>query len=437
MALTITTGGKTLVFLPTGDVAVDANGALTVHGSWRTAVTGAETQDNKIRYTLDGLDQPPLQALYSIDSATNQLQVVLQASGGVQSAPENFLGSIEIDDDHHLAYNLIDDAGTPLRRSIIVYGGNFRIEENTSNLLMDLSNGGTLSIAGDNGINSLEAAENRVAGFDANDLLHFHASTDNTLADGSVTTISANLAFIGSWDIQNGQLVFLSKIRGDITKPDVHIGFAGKFGAIAAGFVYFADSNGTQLAFNISGQHVWKAGNSTNVFNWQSSIGFSQNTFSSQTNFDLNSLTKTGRSFGINGQLTIQQPIGGNTTVQFALSGHYSWNNNNNLIKFTADVSDVAGALSYDLMLEGTFKLDHGTINFDVKFSNSATGNSFTLNLNVQGDQNSLLKALSVNLQISQTQAGIMINGTAQIKFTLVRGVGVLRPATVTVAKAA
>lgn len=425
MSLELTIGGNDLLFTPNGDVAVNTGGAQTVRGSWRTAVTGAEPQDNKIRYTLDGADQVPLQALYAVNT-TNQLQTTLQAPDGTQSAAETFLGSVEIDDGHHLTYNLIDGSGQAVGKSITVYGGNFRFEDGTANLLMDLANGGQISISGDAGISSLEAAENRVAGFNANDLLHFHASTDNVLADGSVATIPAQLGFIGTWDIQNGQLVFLSKVTGDIRKPDVQIGFAGKIGAITAGFVYFADSSGTQFAFNIGGSHVWKAGNTTDTLNWQSTIGFSQRTFSAKTSFDLTSLSKSGRSFSLNGNLTLQQPVGGALTMDFALKGHYQWSNN--LLTFQADVSDVAGAVTYDLMLEGTFKLDHGTISFDVKFSNTGGTNSFSLGLNVQGDQNSLIKALSFHLQISQTEAGTMINATAQIQLQYVRGVGVLTP---------
>lgn len=426
MSLTITIGGKNLVFLPSGDVAVSDGGSQTTHGAWRTLVAGAEPEDNKVHYTLDGADQTPVQALYAIN-VSNQLQVVLQAADGTNSAPEAFSGGIEIDDAHHLIYNLIDGTGNALNKTITVYGGNFRIEDGTSNLLMDLANGGQLSIAGDSGINSLEAAENRMAGFNADDLLHFHASTDNTLDDGSVTTIPAQLSFIGTWDIQNGQLVFLSKVTGDITKPDVHIGFAGKIGAVTAGFVYFADSGGTQVALNISGQHVWKAGDSTTTLNWQTSIGYSKRTFSAQADFQLDSKSKSGRNFSIDGNLKLQQPVGGELSLDFTLKGSYQWNNN--LLTFQADVSDVAGALTYDLMLEGSFKLDHGTIKFDVKFSNVAAVSSFTLDLNVQGDKTSLIKALSVHLQITQTQAGTMINATVALELRYVKGVGVIQPA--------
>jgi hypothetical protein len=426
MALTITIGGKNLLFLPSGDVAISEGGAQTNQGTWRTAVTGVEPEDNKIRYTLDGADQTPVQALYSF-TTVNQLQIVLQAADGTTSAAEAFLGGIEIDDGHHLIYNLIDNNAKDIKTPITVYGSNFRFEDGTSNLLMDLANGGQISISGDSGINSLEAAENRVAGFNADDLLRFHASTDDTLDDGSVTTIPAKLSFIGTWDIQNGQLVFLSKITGDVTKPDVHIGFAGKIGAIMAGFVYFADSNGTQFAFNISGQHVWKAGNTTDTFNWQSSIGFTQKTFSAQADFQLDSQSKNGRSFSIDGKLNLQQPVGGALSLDFTLKAQYKWNSN--MLTFQADVSDVAGAESYDLMLEGSFKLDHGTISFDLKFSNAASGNTFTLDLNVQGDQTSLIQALSFHLQITQSQAGTMINATAEIKLRYVKGVGILQQA--------
>src|ERR1700692_4139023 len=108
MSLTTTIGGNVLVFLPTGEVAINAGGDQTVHGAWRTAVRGADPQDNKVYYTLDRADQTPLQALYSLNDA-NQLQVILQAADGTKSAPTALLGGIEVDDGHHLIYNLIDE----------------------------------------------------------------------------------------------------------------------------------------------------------------------------------------------------------------------------------------------------------------------------------------------------------------------------------------
>src|SRR5450631_3391197 len=129
MSLSITIGGKNLAFLPTGDVAiVAAGGAQTVNGAWRTVVTGAEPQDNKVHYTLDGAAQPPIQALYSVNDS-NQLQAVMQAADGTKSAASAFLGGIEIDDAHHLIYNLMDSAGKDLAKSITVYGSNFRFED--------------------------------------------------------------------------------------------------------------------------------------------------------------------------------------------------------------------------------------------------------------------------------------------------------------------
>ncbi len=77
MPITMTVQGKTLLFLPNGDVAVSADNQQTVEGKWRSAVSGAEPKDNKIRYTLGGADQTPIQALYSFSDPSNQLQVIL------------------------------------------------------------------------------------------------------------------------------------------------------------------------------------------------------------------------------------------------------------------------------------------------------------------------------------------------------------------------
>src|ERR1043165_4931795 len=193
MAITITLGGKKLLFLPSGDVAIAANNQQTVTGKWHTAGAN-DPQDNKIRYTVAGANQPPLAALYSFND-TNQLQVALKADDGTQSTKEALLGSIEIDDAHRLVYHLLDGNGNALNQSLTLFGSNFHFAEGTGNLAMDLTGGGQVSISGDAGINSLEAAQNHVAGFDAADLLHFHASTDNTLADNSVMNVPADLTF--------------------------------------------------------------------------------------------------------------------------------------------------------------------------------------------------------------------------------------------------
>lgn len=426
MALTITLSGKNLAFLPNGDVAVVVGNQQTVTGKWRTAA-GTDPQDNQIRYTVSGASQPPLSAIYSFNSS-NQLLATLKATDGTQSTQEPLLGSIEIDDAHRLVYHLIDQDGNVLDQAITLFGGNFHFAEGTGNLVMDLTGGGQVSIGGDAGINSLEAAENHVGGFQAADLLHFHASTDNTLGDGSVMTVPADLTFIGKWDIQKGSLKFLSKITGDLTKPSISIGFAGKFGAVSAGLVYFADAAGTQLAFNISGQHIWKAGNTTNEFNWQTSIGFSKTTFDAKVDFDFNSKNTNGRNFSVKGDLTLAQANGGPITIGFHLKAQYAWKNN--ILTFAADVSDVAGALSYQIMLEGNFKLGHGTIQFAIKLSNAAGANSLSLDLNFQGDKNSLIQVFKAQLHITETQAGIMINGTVELQLRFVKGVGVVKQIT-------
>src|SRR5689334_9752036 len=117
MPITLTVQGQSLQFLANGDVAVSAGNQPTVQGKWRTAVTGAETQDNKIRYSLGAVDQAPLQALYSFTDPSNQLQVVLEGADGTRSDPAVLNGSIEIDDAHDLVYKLLDDSGNPLNAS--------------------------------------------------------------------------------------------------------------------------------------------------------------------------------------------------------------------------------------------------------------------------------------------------------------------------------
>jgi hemolysin activation/secretion protein len=76
----------------------------------------------------------------------------------------------------------------------------------------------------------------------------------------------------------------------------------------------------------------------------QTRIGYSKRTFSAQAAFNLlDSKSKSGRNFSIDGNLNLQQPIGGELSLDFTLKGTYQWNNN--LLTLQADVSDVAVAL--------------------------------------------------------------------------------------------
>lgn len=59
-------------------------------------------------------------------------------------------------------------------------------------------------------------------------------------------------------------------------KPAI-LDFAGKFKAVTAGFVYFADAAGTKAVLNLRGRHVFKGGKGD--FAWQTIVGFTETSF--------------------------------------------------------------------------------------------------------------------------------------------------------------
>ena len=419
MPLKLTTAGQTLVFRPSGEVAVLDGDTETVKGAWRATAGASEQAANRFLYALNGVDQAPLPATYTFDDS-NQLQVVLEA-GDAQSDPALLPGGIEISDQHNIVYRLVDEDGNPTSAVVTLYG-NLSIEENTNALVIQLTGGGQARIQGDTGITSLEAVQNENAAFAADDLLRFRATTSNTFDDGAFLAIPAKLEFPGNWDIQNGQLVFISKITGDPSQPNLNIGFAGKIGAITAGFRYFADAQGTQAAFDIRGRHVCKAADSETDFNWEASLGFSDQKFNAKVIFDVNNVGKDGRRISLTGSMTLEQAEGGTINLSLDLEADYSWKDN--ALVFKAAVDETAGVLSYDLMLEGKFKFDNGNLTFDVHYSNLAGATPLTIDLNFAGDTDNFLQAVAFRLQISPDQIEVQLTARFSISQSFVLGVG-------------
>jgi len=419
VSLQILTGGRTIVFRANGEAAVAAAGGEEVLGTWRASALSGEIGQNQFNYSIDGVDQPALSAAYSF-TETNQLRVVLSAADG-QSDPASLAGGIEIDDQHDIVYRLVDDSGAATGAVVTLYG-DLSIEENTNRLVIELQGGGQAQVAGTNGIASLEAAQNRISSLVADDLLRFRATTFNILESGGLLEVPAKLEFAGSWDVRDGRLVFLSKVTGDLSRPDVAIGFAGKLGAVSAGFVYFADAAGTQAAFTIRGQHVWGGRDAQTDFNWQVSLGFSDKKFSAAVDFDLNRVTQSGRRLSLQGGMKLQQADGGVLNLSLSLEAEYEWAGN--ALVFKAIVNNEAGNFNYDLMLEGRFKLDAGSLTFAIRFSNSPGSEGLTIALAFTGDREKALQSIAIQLRLTPDQIELKIAVGLSIRQRFVAGVG-------------
>jgi hypothetical protein len=394
--------GETRVFRPDGTVAATVNGQPVSKGTWRSQALAGEQKDNHIHYDFDGAPQAPVPVRYRFNQ-NNQLEATIPAAAnsGTDSAPYAFLGSIEIDDAHDIVYNLSAADGQPLPRNVIIYG-DLRFDQNTNNLVIDLAGGGMAEVKGASGLTSLEAAKNNLPGFTSNDLLRFRAFTQNKLSSGQTKLSPAKITFVGNWDIKKDQLVFVSKVKGNIAKPDVVIGFAGKIKAVSAGLVYFADKDGTKLAFNINGQHTWNGG----AAKWELSLGYSAKKFTANFEGSIKKHFEDGRDLTIAGKFSLEHSDGSTANIDAELNASYTWSKNNNLI-IQAKVSGTLTSLNYDLNVEGKFVFKSGTLTFQMKYSNQEPGNSFSFQIAFQGNQSSLIKALSIVLDVKENQVNI------------------------------
>ncbi|HSD47261.1 MAG TPA: hypothetical protein VLB87_11570 [Pyrinomonadaceae bacterium] len=405
--------GETRVFGPDGKVLVNA----TPKGTWRTQPLAGEPKDNQIRYDINGQAQPPVPVKYSFNQQ-NQLQAVIPAAanGGADSDPFTFLGSIQVDDAHDLVYLQIAPDGTPMQRNVTLYG-DLRFDSKTHNLLIDLVGGGTAEIKGDSGVASLDALKHDITPFKANDLLRFKASTTNVLSNGQTKKIAADTKFVGNWDLKGNQLVFVSQVKGDVTKPTVTLGFAGKFKAVSAGLAYFADAQGTQFAFTINGQHQWNSGKA----NWDVFLGYSKKQFTAKVsgNLSINKQLGDQRNLTLNADWLIEHTDGSQTNLKMELSAAYRWSDKN-MLTIQAQFSKAGQTISYDLKVEGKFVFKSGVLTFQIKYNNQDPDNKFAFQIAFQANPTNLIKALSIVLNV--TENSVDINFQFEMRMTWVDG---------------
>ena len=98
--------------------------------------------------------------------------------------------------------------------SYITLYGVISFAQDTNNLTIALTGGGSAQVQGLNDIQSLTAARNDIAEFSGADLLQFEAETDNVVpGSADPLVVPAVIKFTGNWDIQNGSLVFIGSVK--------------------------------------------------------------------------------------------------------------------------------------------------------------------------------------------------------------------------------
>jgi hypothetical protein len=192
-------------------------------------------------------------------------------------------------------------------------------------------------------------------------------------------------------------------VKGDVTKPTVDIVLAGKFKAISAGLAYFADAQGTQLAFTISGQHQWNSGKA----NWDVFLGFAKKQFTARVSGNVS----INKQFGDNRNLTLNadwliETTNGTTNMKMELAAAYRFSQNN-MLTIQAQFSKNGQTMSYDLKVEGKFVFKSGTLTFQVKFSNQDPSSQFSFQIAFTANPTNLIKALSIVLNVTENSVNI------------------------------
>ena len=271
------------------------------------------------------------------------------------------------------------------------------------------------------GIQSLTAAENNIAQFTGNDLLTFAAETDNVIpGSDDPLVVPAVINYTGNWDIQNGSLLFVGNVQTATGAPaTVQLAFAGKVAGVTAGFAYFSDAAGTELAFNVTGQHVFNAGTLT----WSSSIGFSAKGFDATV--AIADHQQIGDStLAIQGSLTLTDASGSQPSLQLSLQADYAPDQHGVLV-FNAKVDEGGPTPSYDLMLTGTYQYSNLTLTFSIDYTNQAGAPEVSVAVGIQGNKNSIIQFLQVILNISGSDVELKLALTFSVRLQFENGVRV------------
>jgi hypothetical protein len=223
------------------------------------------------------------------------------------------------------------------------------------------------------------------------------------------------MKFVGNWDLKGNQLVFVSQVKGDINKPTVTLGFAGKFKAVSAGLAYFADEQGTQFAFTINGQHTWNSGKA----NWDVFLGYSKKQFTAKVSGNVSIRPGANRGLTLNADWVIEHTDGSQTNLEMNLSAAYRWSDKN-MLTIQAQFAKNGQTITYDLKVEGKFVFKAGTLTFQVKYNNQDPNNQFSFQIAFTANPTDLIKALSIVLNV--TENSVNINFQFEMRMTWVDG---------------
>lgn len=366
-----TQNGKSLRFRADGTVAVQNGGNALTQGRWTTVnpVTDpTKAATNRILYDLNGQAQPPIPVQHSFN-ANNQLVTTIPATanGGVATTCTWF-GSIEVDDLNDVVYRLMTDDQQDAQHHLVVYG-KLHVDDANADLVIELPDGSKTSIKRAKVPNSISTKPRDAASKKAPYQLLFSASTQNTFPGVAIPVPApARIRFNGLWQLDPDRgFIFVAKASGTLAKPDISIGFAGKFKGVAAGFQYTTADN--KLVLTVAGQHTWDHGKGQFKFTL---INQGAALFQADFTGGFVQTFADGRTFSLDGTLSIKKKQKEPLNFALTLNGTYTFAPDGRLT-FSAQVGQVGGVTSYDIQLGGTVAFKGGKLTFSATLSNKQT----------------------------------------------------------------
>jgi hypothetical protein len=405
--LTLKRSGIDRIFLPDGNVAVlDAGGNTTSKGTWKSH---SDRSSNRLAYTFDGANDE-VEIQYEFNDR-NQLVAFFPAAAneGTESAKITYQGRIFIDDNQDVAYELFDEFGAATERRFVVHG-ELALSDALDKLTVTLPGGtSTIAISGEEpGKNNLDPGVNQ---FDTvnRDSVRFKAVTSNDFG-GVQRDDDAIVLFLGTWDLNKNGLAFEAKGKnGAIT-----LQLTARVGVVTAGLAYFHDAAGQSIAFIIQGKHRFKSG--TGEANWQLFLGHSDKQFEAKFTAGLK-VDNLNRKLTINGNLSL---LGGpeGTSIKASLDARFEIKEGE--LIFKADVESTGTGVNYNLLLAGKYKVNAGTVTFEMKLAGNP--NDLTLSLNASFSRPALQVHISFLLK-KTTSGDLSINLNFEISARWIAGV--------------
>ena len=423
MGLLLNRGGKVYDFRP--DTKVYEQGQSTALGAWRATATGAEAQDNGIHYTIGGAAQPFVPLQYKFN-ANNQLTATIPAAanGGAESAAYTFEGGISIDNNDDILYYLYNPSNTTPRPRITLYG-KLKLRDDSRAIQIDLSGGGGAEIVTLYPTDWLESKPTTLAGQPGKDTLVFKTYTRNQTAGNVLSSV----VFTGLWNIQDGMVVFHSKIAADLHGVKATLSLQGSVRGIAFGLeVTTGDAAGAgpTLALQIKANHKWNNGDAA----WRVELGYTGQQFSTSANAQVNLTDGAGQTFTIGGNLQLTQAVGaggattpiqgGGLNLDLNLNVAYSLArvDNGKQLKFLAQATVMGQTVTYNLELSGKFTYRNGSLTFSLLNRNGQVSASLELMFQIEG----------LSLAIKVIASGTTLDVTLDFEVTLIWINGKLQP---------